>query len=230
MPATISVTERLEKSFVKHLRIEGDRMFFLMGKQKHVDAALLNPDDLAQSLQRGFKGVTSDTFSVNQITRFRQRSDRKTILIGFRNDRGKNRSIEINVTDPSTRKTIEEHLGPLLKENGLQKISQPASAFAVAWKPTLVIVGTALIGGSVTLSQAQGGIEASDSSSGFSGGRTAKKAKGLVVLFRLVANALGFWGCLLLTLAIIGIAAWSLVRKLALRPVITEYQGAANAI
>jgi len=224
MPQITTVTERLEKSFVKHLRIEADQVFFLMGKKKYVDAALLNADNLAESLQRGFKGVTADAFPLGQITKFRQRSDRKSILIAFRNENGKNRSIEINVADPSKRKAIDDHLGPLLKGSGLQRINKPASALAVAWKPVLLILGTAFVGGLVTLSQTQGGIEAPDSSGGFSGGRSAKKAKGIAVLFRVVANALGFWGCLLLTLAIIGFAAWTLIRKLTQRPTITEYR------
>lgn len=224
MSQITTVTELLEKSFVKHLRIEADQVFFLIGKKKYMDAALLNADNLAQSLQRGFKGVTADVFSIDQITTFRQRSDRKSIYLGFRNENGKNRSIEINVADPSTRRTIDDHLGALLKGSGLQKISKPASAFAVAWKPVLLILGTAFVGGLVTLSQTQGGIEAPDSSDRFSGGRSARKAKGIAVLFRVVANALGFWGCLLLTLGIIGIAAWTLIRKLTQRPTITEYR------
>lgn len=224
MPQVTTATERLEKSFVKHLRIEADRVFFLMGKQKNVDAALAVADNWESFLQRGVKGVTSDVFSIYQITKFRHRTDQKSIQIGFRDDKDKNRSLEIKVDDPSTRGTIDQQLGRALEGNGLQKSCRPASALAVSWKPALVILGTTLIGGLVTLSQADGGIEAPDSSGRFSGGRTAKKAKGLAVLFRLAANALGFWGCLLLTLAIIGLAVWTLLRKLTRRPTVTEYR------
>jgi len=68
------------------------------------------------------------------------------------------------------------------------------------------------------------GLEASDSENRFSGDRSARKAKGLAILFRTVANVLGFWGCLLVTLAIIGLAVWSLLRKLTRRPTVTDYR------
>lgn len=109
-----------------------------------------------------------------------------------------------------------------LEGKGLEKTQKQVSAFGVSWGPILLMLATFVIGGLLTGSQASGeGLQLEEE---YGGGRSARRARGMSRLIAMVANTLGFWGCLAISAAIFLGALIYLIRRLAKRPIVTLLQ------
>jgi len=112
-------------------------------------------------------------------------------------------------------------MGAVLEGRGFTQSNKGVSWFWLAWKPIAVALAALFFGGLLTMSQATGGINPNEIDHGT--GRSGRRAKGASIIISLVANLLGFWGCLMVTLAIVAGCVFFLIRKFSNRPTVTVF-------
>jgi len=154
--------------------------------------------------------------------RFRPRSVRKAIDVGFKDERGRGCTIDIEVPESTTKTSIFQTMGIILNGKGFSKSDAPASFMSLAWLPVATMVVAFLLGGLVAMSQATGGFDPSDIDS-HGGGRSARRGRGFAVLLVRITSLIGFWRCLILTLGILIGCLIYLKRKLKNRPIVTTF-------
>jgi positive regulator of sigma E activity len=145
------------------------------------------------------------------------------IKIWFDKGNGKTDSIESYAKSTDLRQKITQTLSRSLSSNGLKKTSKNASPISQAILPLAGLGLAVLIGGTLTVLQASGN-ENPDLDSDFSGGRSARRAKGLRLILTSLADVLGFTGCLIATLVAIGIALLFLFLRLKNRPTVLTFE------
>ena len=222
MPTIATVVQHLQHGHQKKIRFDSDKILYVKGNVRKIQNAFLHDHDSSESLKAAAVGATSAVhLPLEQITRFQVRSDRRTIDIGYKNDKGRKCTIEIDAPNLANKNAIVQAMGIILKSKGLVQSDKELSFFWLAWKPIAWALAALFFGGLLTMAEASGGIDPSKIDHGT--GRSGRRAKGASIIISLVANLLGFRGCLLVTLALLGICLFVLIRKLSNRPTVTVF-------
>jgi len=215
-----TLVQDLEKGYVKMIRFDTDKILYVSGKRKKVSTALDFPCETPEKLKSLANGGKTYLLDYSDITRFRTRSDRKTIDIGFKDAKGRSCTIDIDASDNATKALVFQTVSGLMQGSGFEKSKKPASAFSVSLVPVLVMLATIVIGGLITALEGTGkGVQLDEDSFGTS--RRSRQAQGVAKLVAFISNTIGFWGCLVVTLAILLGALVYLLQRLANRPVVT---------
>ena len=217
-----TIAQKLEKGYAKMVRFDSDKILYVSGKQKKIGNPLEFPCDTAEELESHANGGKTQFLNLSDITRFRSRSDKKTIDIGFTDDKGRACTIEIDASSRDQKELVLSKFGNQLEQTaGFVKADKQVSAFSLSWGPTLLMLVTVVVGGLLTVSQASGeGIQFDEE---HGGGRSARKARAMRGMISGVSNLLGFWGCLIVTLVTLLICGAYLFKRLKNRPIVSVW-------
>jgi len=151
-----TMVQNLEKGYVKMIRFDTDKILYASGKRSKVSTTLDFPCETPEALAKNANGGKTFYLNFSDITRFRTRSDKKTIDIGFKDAKGRSCTIDIDASNLATKEFVAQTVGGVLEGSGFEKSQRPASAFSVSWRPALLMLGTLVIGGLFTAAQATG--------------------------------------------------------------------------
>jgi hypothetical protein len=197
------IEESLEKGRLRVLAYDSSRLMFVSGNGDLIRTALAAGASTAEEMSKHKLGAFATAVDVpfGSVKKFRINESSGASYVQYTTPAGKTNSFEIRIADASARGRFLDEFEQAASVHNLTKQTQNASLISVTWFPIAVMLGAFLVGGAMTVLQAsRGEIDTSEISS--AGGRSARKANGLVLLLTSASNALGFWGTMLVTAAV----------------------------
>ena len=212
------LTEKMEKGRMRLMTSDDQKIVFVSGVGNKINAAAQSGAQSAQD----FKGHGLGTYGVahevaySEVTKLDFNDANGLLVVRYQAANGKSNSIEIKIRDKSKRQPALNWLGGNLKKHGLARSTKPVSAFSLLLGPVALGAIVAFLGGLMTLMQ--GGDVAFDPDQAGGSGRRQAIGRGVAVILNLIGDTLGFYGCLVVTIALLAAIIFYAWRRLSSRP------------
>ncbi|HBE71584.1 MAG TPA: hypothetical protein DDW52_25860 [Planctomycetaceae bacterium] len=217
--------ESMEKGRARLLRYDENGMTYVSGNEGKLRKAFEMGARSASELKAQGLGsfAVAKNIAYEEVVKLQANERTGATTVRFKKSRGPSEEVEIRIKNLQHLQSMLDYMGSKLTEGGLVRQQRKESPVSVLVFPTLVMIVALIVGGALTTLQgADGGIDTSELDN--SGGRSARKARGIVSLLAILSNLLGFWGSLLITLVVVAIGALLAFLRVSNRANVISYE------